>query len=133
MKVITDKIDKEPGHAISRADVRLIVSAVPTEWTEQIRVVRLSASLSAIGVALYAHSSSGDVLTISSRGHTKEIVLRCVLSELVTHALGFKTGTFQHLQARHHAQVERLIAPLMAELLPQLSQKIVSVSPDDVA
>jgi hypothetical protein len=77
--------------------------------------------------------SSGDTLTIASRGHTKESALHRVLAELAAHALGFKRRTFQHLQARYQAQVESLVAPLLAELLPQLSRKIVSVSHEDVA
>ena len=54
-------------------------------------------------------------------------------AELLAHALGFKDRTFQHLQTRYQAKVERLVAPLMAELLPQLSRKIVSLSHDEVA
>ena len=133
MKIITDKIDEYPGHAISRADVRLILSSVPAAWSEHIKVVRLSSSRSAASVALYAHSSSGDTLTIASRGHTKERALHCMLAELAAHALGFKHRTFHHLQARYQAQVESLIAPLKTELLPQLSRTIVSASHDDVS
>jgi hypothetical protein len=82
-------------------------------------------------VALFAHSV--DTLTIASRGHTKESTLHRVLGELAAHALGFNHRTFQHLQSRYQAKVESLIAPLMDELLPQLSQKIPSVSHDDPA
>lgn len=122
MKIIVDKIDEYPGHAFSRADIRVILSAVPAEWSEHIKAVRLSSSRSATSVALYAHLSSGDALTIASRDHTTESALHCVLAELAAHALGFKHRTFQHLQTRHQAQVESLVAPLMAELLPQLSR-----------
>jgi hypothetical protein len=131
MKITMDKIDEYPGHALSRADVRLILSAVPSAWSEHVKAVRLSSSRSAASVALYAHGV--ETLTIASRGHRKESALHCVLAELAAHALGFKHRTFQHLQARYQAQVESLVAPLMAELLPQLSRKIVSVSHDDVA
>lgn len=120
MKIIVDKIDEYPRHALSKADVRLILSSVPAAWSEHVKVVRLSSSRSATRVALYAHSSSGDTLTIASRGHATESVLHCVLAELAAHALGFKDRTFQHLQSRYQAQVERLVAPLTAELLPQL-------------
>jgi hypothetical protein len=131
MKIIVDKLDEYPGHAISRADVRLILASVPVAWSENVKVVRLSSSRSAASVALYAHSV--ETLTIASRGRARESALRCVLAELAAHALGFKHRTFQHLQARYQARVESLVAPLMAELLPQLSRKIVSVSHEDVA
>jgi hypothetical protein len=111
----------------------LILSAVPSSWSEHVKVVRLSSSRSAASVALYAHSASGDALTIASRGRTKERALHCVLAELAAHALGFKHRTFQHLQARYQAKVESLVAPLMDELLPQLSHKVTLVSHEDVA
>ncbi len=128
MKIIADKIDEDPGHAISPADIRLIFCSVPAAWSQHVKAVRLSSSRSAASVALYAHSR--DTLTIASRKHTKASTLHSVLCELAAHALGFKRRTFQHLQARYQAQVERLVAPLMDELLPKLS--IAAVTPNDV-
>ena len=122
MKIIVDKIDELPRHALSRADIQLILSSVPPTWKENVKVVRLSASRSAASVALYAP----ETLTIASRGHTKESTLHCVLAELAAHALGFKRRTFQHLQARYESQVEALVVPLMNHLLPQLSKRIKS-------
>src|SRR5260370_38008670 len=130
MKIIVDKIDEYPRHAISRADIHLILSAVPPAWSENVKVVRLSASRSAASVALYAQS--GETLTIASRGHTKEDTLHRVLVELAAHALGFKHRTFQHLQSRYESQVENFVAPLMDELLPLLSQKRRLVNDDPV-
>ena len=121
MKIIVDKIDKYPRHAICQADVRLILSSVPPVWTENVKVVRLSASRSAASLALY--NRPDETLTIASRGYTKEDTLHRVLVELAAHALGFKQRTFQHLQTRYESKVESLVTPLMAELLPQLSQK----------
>jgi hypothetical protein len=131
MKIIMDKIDEDPRHAISKADIRLILSSLPPAWTEQIKVVRLSSSRSAASVALFAYSV--ETLTIASRGHTKESTLHSVLVELAAHALGFKHRTFQHLQSRYRAKVESLVVPLMDVLLPQLSHRTESVSHDDAA
>jgi len=131
MKILADKIDEYPRHALSRADVRLILTSVPPAWSEHVKVVRLSASRSAASVALYTHS--GETLTIASRGCTKERALYAVLAELAAHALGFKRRTFQHLQSRYQHQVESLVTPLMAELSPQLSRKTTLVSYDPVA
>ena len=125
MKIVADKIDDFPKHALTRADVRLILSSVPAAWSEHVKVVRLSASLSATSLALYAHSS--ETLTIASRGYTKERATHSVLFELAAHALGFKRRTFQRLQSRYQHQVESRITPLMAEILPQLSRKITLV------
>lgn len=131
MKIIADKIDEYPRHALTRADVRLILSSVPPAWSEQVKVVRLSACRSAASVALYARPDK--TLTIASRGCTKEGALYSVLAELAAHALGFKHRTFQHLQSRYQYQVKSLVAPLMAEILTQFSRKttVVSLDPSD--
>ena len=121
MKIIVDKIAEYPRHAITRADIHLILSSVPSAWTEHIKIVRLSASRSATAMALYARSV--ETLTIASRGYTKADTLRFVLAELAAWALGFKQRTFQHLPARYASRVDGLIAPLVREILPQISQK----------
>ncbi|MBI3868767.1 MAG: hypothetical protein HY299_09570 [Verrucomicrobia bacterium] len=126
MKIVADKIDEYPRHALTRADVRLIFTAVPAAWSEGVKTVRLSASRSAAAVALYA--GPVETFTIASRGCTKEQALHAVLAELAAHALGFKRRTFQHLQARYEAQVETLVAPLMRALLPQLARTIEPLS-----
>ena len=131
MKIVADKIDEYPRPALTRADVRLIMSSVPSAWSEHVKVVRLSASRSATSLALYAHS--GETLTIASRGYTKERALHSVLTELAAHALGFKRRTFQHLQSRYRHQVESLVAPLMASISPQFSRKTTLVNYDPAA
>ncbi|HSH15651.1 MAG TPA: hypothetical protein VLD18_06445 [Verrucomicrobiae bacterium] len=131
MKIIVDKIDEYPRHALSKADIRLIFSTVPPVWVERIKVVRLSSSRSAASVALIA--APVETLTVASRGRSRPDALRCVLVELAAHALGFKQRTFQHLQSRHQSKVECLVAPLMDELLPQLSHKTQSMDRDNTA
>jgi len=120
MKIILDKVTAYPPHALCPADVRMILSSVPVAWGEGIEIVRLSASRHA-HVALYCWPDKK--LTISSRGYAKADALHLVLAELAAHGLGFKRRTFQHLQARHKAEVESLVAPLVEDLLPRLSQK----------
>jgi hypothetical protein len=44
MKVIEDKIAANPPHAICKVDVPVIVSAVPKEWIEGIKTIRLCSS-----------------------------------------------------------------------------------------
>ena len=131
MKIIVDKVIEYPRHAISPADVRLILSSVPVAWAANVKVVRLSSSRSAASVALY--SRSVETLTIASRGRSKESTLHRVLEELAAHALGFKQRTFQHLQARYESKVASAVAPLMDELLPLLSQKRILRDAEHVA
>ena len=45
MKVIEDKVTVYPPHGLCKTDVPLIISALPAEWTADIRTVRLSSAL----------------------------------------------------------------------------------------
>ena len=68
------------------------------------------------------HRSDGSLL-VKSRGFSKERVLSALLTELAGHALGLTFRSARRLQKRDESRVQRLIAPLIEEILPQLSQK----------
>jgi hypothetical protein len=121
MKVIEDKVTVYPPHAICRADVRAILSAPPAEWIADIETVRLSAADSHPSVAFY--SNFDHMLTIKSRGCTKEHTLHCIYTELAAHGLGLQFRRWRKLQARDVSRVERIVAPLVEQVLPMLSQK----------
>ncbi len=60
---------------------------------------------------------------VKSRGFSKERVLRALLTELAGHALGLTFRSYRRLQKRDESRIQRLIGPLVEEILPQLSQK----------
>jgi hypothetical protein len=123
VKVIEDKVTVYPPHAICKADVPVILSALPPEWTADIRTVRLCSSHGENpSVIAFFHPPDGSLL-VKSRGFTKERVLRGVLTELAGHALGLTFRSYRRLQKRDESRVQRLIAPLVEQILPQLSQK----------
>jgi len=123
MKVIEDKVTVYPPHAICKADVSVIFSALPEEWTAGIQTVRLSSSQKENPTIIaFFHPSDGSLM-VKSRGFSKERVLRGLLTELAGHALGLTFRSYRRLQKRDESQVQRLIAPLVEEILPQLSQK----------
>jgi hypothetical protein len=125
MKLIEDKITVDPPHALSKSDVRLILAAVPETWLEGITTVRLSA-------ALYQsqnpnHNRFSKTFVITSRGSTKEQTLWRVLSDLAARGLGVRFLLWHRLQQRDASRVRRAVAPLVAQLLPELSRKQVGV------
>jgi hypothetical protein len=123
MKIIEDKVTVYPPHAICKADVPVIFSALPAEWTAGIQTVRLSSSHGENPTVIaFFHPPNGSLL-VKSRGFTKEQVLRGVLTELAGHALGLTFRTYRRLQKRDESRVQRVIAPLVEVILPQLSQK----------
>jgi hypothetical protein len=123
MKLIEDKVTVYPPHSICKADVPLIFSALPVEWTAGIHTVRLCSSQkeNPTVIALF-HPPAGSLI-VKSRGFSKERVLRALLTELAGHALGLTFRSYRRLQKRDESRVQRLIAPLVEEILPQLSRK----------
>ena len=123
MKVIEDKVTVYPPHSLCKADIPVILSSLPAEWTAGIQTVRLSSSHGENPTVIaFFHPPDGSLL-IKSRGSTKERVLRALLTELAGHAVRVVFRTYRRLQKRDESRIERLVAPLVEEILPQLSRK----------
>ena len=123
MKVIEDKVTGYPPHAICKADVPVIFSALPADWTAGIQTVRLCSSHGENPTVIAFFRPPDGSLLVKLRGFTKERVLRGLLTELAGHALGLTFRSYRRLQKRDEARVQRVIAPLIEEILPQLSEK----------
>jgi hypothetical protein len=121
MKIIEDKVTVDPPHALCKADVHLILAAVPEAWTEGITAVRLSAALQQSQNK--NHNRFSKTFTIISRGSTKEQTLWRVLTDLGARGLGVQFLSWHRLQARDASWLRRVITPLVEQLLPQLSRK----------
>ena len=123
MKVIEDKLTVYPPHAICKADIPAIISALPSEWMVGVQTVRLSSAQKENPMVIaFFHPPDGSLL-VKSRGISKERTLRALLTELAARALGVTFLGSHRLQKRDRSRVERLITPLVEELLPQLSRK----------
>ncbi len=123
VKVIEDKVAVYPPHSICRADIPVILTALPPEWTAGIRTVRLSSALHENPLVLaFFHPPDGSLL-VKSRGISKERVLCALLTELAGHALGLDFRNSRRLQHKDESRIRQLVTPLVEEILPQLSQK----------
>ena len=123
MKVIEDKVTVYPPHSLCKADIPVILSSLPAEWTAGIQTVRLSSSHGENPTVIaFFHPPDGSLL-IKSRGFAKERVLRALLTELAGHAVGVVFRTYRRLQKCDESRIERLVGPLVDEILPQLSRK----------
>ena len=123
MKVIEDKVKVYPPHAICKADVPVILSSLPPEWTAGIETVRLSASFGENPTVIASLNPYDSSLLVKSRGFAKERVLRAILTELAGHAFEVVFLSYRRLQKRDESRVKKAIAPLVEEILPQLSRK----------
>jgi hypothetical protein len=123
MKIVEDNVTVYPPHAICKADIPVILSALPAEWTGGIKTVRLSSSHGENPhVIAFFHPPAGS-LNVKSRGIGKENTLQAILTELAGHALGVTFLSGRRLQKRDESRLRRLVAPLVTAILPQLSQK----------
>lgn len=110
---------------MSREDIRLILSSVPQSWRDNIKVARVCSTYGENPTVIaFFHPPDGS-LVIKSRGFSKERVLRALLTELAGHALGVVFLAYRRLQKRDESRVARLVAPLVAEILPQLTRSYV--------
>jgi hypothetical protein len=72
MKVIEDKVTVYPPHAICKADVPVIFSVLPPEWTAGIQAVRLSSAYKENPTVIANFHPPDGSLMVKSRGFSKE-------------------------------------------------------------
>src|SRR5258708_36498035 len=87
MKIIVDKLEAWPPHALSIEDVKAIMRVIPAEWSRYIHVVHLKATLPEHSRFARPVILSIFRLNICSRGLTKEAAQRDVLRELAVHGV----------------------------------------------
>jgi hypothetical protein len=121
VKIIEDKVTVDPPHALSKADARVILNAVPETWKQGITAVRLSGALQQSQNTNQNRFS--ETFTIISRGSTKEQSLRRVLTDLAARGLGVQFLLWHRLQQRDASRLRRVVTPLMDKLLPRLSRE----------
>lgn len=123
MKIIEDKVTVYPPHSLCRADIPVIFSSLPADWTTGVQTIRLSSSHGENPTVIaYFHPPDGSLL-VKSRGFAKERVLQALLRELAGHAVGVVFRSYRRFQKRDESRIERLITPLVEEILPRLSRK----------
>ncbi|HTV41127.1 MAG TPA: hypothetical protein VMF08_11170 [Candidatus Sulfotelmatobacter sp.] len=123
MKVIEDKVTVYPPHAICKADIPVIFSALPQEWTAGIKTVRLCSSYGENPTVIANFFPPEGSFLVKSHGFSKQRVLRSILTELAGHALGVVFLSYRRLQKRDEPRIQKIITPLVDEILPQLSRK----------
>ena len=84
MRITADKLDSKPEHGVSVAELRSALQRLPTEWTEDLKSVRLSSSMKSWDVATFSPVTKR--LVICSRGKKTEEVYRALIRELYSHS-----------------------------------------------
>lgn len=120
MKIHADKIEGTPPHAIRVKDLRAILAALPSNWTEGISEVRLSNSQELRSWAFFSRYD-GTLTIYSRRGSAKEALI-ATLSELAACVLGLATRRRHRRSDRESHRILPLIQPYIDRFLPTLEQ-----------
>lgn len=117
MKIQVDKIEKGWPHRLDAHEMRLILKTVPPAWTEGIREVRISNSLTSPRTFFSRYDGC---LTVYSRNRGKKQALQEVLCELAAIGAGLDRGLRRRTKGIR-ARLEKMSDAYVEQLWPCLA------------
>jgi hypothetical protein len=126
MRIIVDKVDAPPPHALNRRDVKALLSVLPKDWDFPLPIVHLRATLAphfdANHPVRYDYLA-GPKLSICSRGLSLQTVYRHVLRELAIQGLHKSTRYGHQLSQSEMEEIDKFIQPLLEQMEMSLSDQ----------
>ena len=116
MKIIIDKVENPPPHALTRRDVKAVLSVIPKDWDFSLPIVHLKATLPEKTCPVRYDFLKGPKLTICSRGMTPQTVYRDILRELAIEGLRKSTRYGHRLSETELEELDRLIQPFLNQI-----------------
>ena len=113
MQIIVDKINVPPVHALTRAQVKILLSVVPKEWLRYIQTIHLSATLPDHSRFPRPVIYSSNRLNVCSRGLKPEQAQREVLRELAMYGLNIRPSYGHRLSKQQLKKIDEIIAPYL--------------------
>lgn len=116
MKIIFDKLNNPPPHALNREQIKMLFGLLPTEWKIKVSTVHFKATLpdNSRFERPVIYSSLNWRLNVCSRGLSQRQACREILRELTIHALHIQTRMIQRLSALELKSVDEIIALLLS-------------------
>lgn len=117
MKVIVDKLQSPPPHALTIPEVKALFARVPAEWDLWLRVVHLKATLpenSRFDRPVIYQVLGGPCLNVCSRGLGPHQARKEILRELAIQGLRKPLRMTHRLSAAETQELDRIIAPILA-------------------
>lgn len=120
MRVIVDPVASAPEHALTKSQIRSMLSVLPSDWTQPIRIVRLSNGL--LGGPAADYSFISHRLNIHSRGRAVGDVIRDVITELLLHYSMTHPTPLWRLADSQRKRLNSEVEPLLVQALNAVQQ-----------
>ncbi len=130
MKLVIDKVEGLPKHALTKHEFRFLFSSLPDDWTAKLQGMEvhlcneLPSTVSFPRPVIYSDVSHR--LNISSRGLAKQGAAREILREFALIVYGTRTRKGHRLDDQEIRRLDQLIEPH----LKMAMSKIDTVQPD---
>lgn len=113
MKIHFDKVIEKPLHALTPAEMRQVISFLPSEWLENVTEIRFS---NALEQHWHLHCSYfGTMITVYARGRTKREAITSILTRLGARHLGIQE-TRGYSEAQLH-RISQIIEPYIDQIV----------------
>jgi hypothetical protein len=123
MKIITERINQNPPHSISKQDIETILKFVPQEGFGIRTIFKISAQLYSKSKWDRPVIENGTTYIIMSRGFSKEHIVKELLIEIFSNQtkISFHTKA-HHLNNADRKKLEKIVQPIFDKVLIELSQ-----------
>ncbi len=115
MKIIFDKLDNPPRHALNRQEAKMLFGLIAKEWKLKLSAVYFKATLpyNSRFERPVIYSSLGERLNVCSRGLSRKQACQEILRELAIRALHIQIRMVHRLSHTELKRVDEIIAPFL--------------------
>ena len=118
MKIIEDPISGSPAHGLSKEEVAILWTLLPTEWTSSVFMARLCNQVNTPLRAEY--SSVSKRLTVFGRNRKRVDVIRAILAEMHSRFSGCYSVGYGRLSSEQQKRVAADISPLVTRVTEEI-------------
>ena len=116
MKILTERLNSEPKHSVTKKDIKAILQVVPEHWVGVAHTFSISAQLYKNSKWPRPVIQNGVVFKILSRGLDKKMVIKELLIELAIRPTITSSGYAHSLTKVQRKKLEETIEPYYRQL-----------------
>lgn len=117
MKIISEKIVSEPGHAVTKKDIKAVIDVVPDDWVGVAHVFTISSQLFSNSKWDRPVIQNNTTFRILSRGFDRNEIIKELLIEMAITPTKNHPPYGHRLTQRQRKELEELIKPYYDQLI----------------